>query len=80
MGDYAIAVLDLNGKEPAKTVVNAAGNWESPSWGPDARHVVCARSSGGSSSLFVVDTWTGRTRQLLAGKMNIVLPSWSGIR
>jgi TolB protein len=80
MGDYAIAILDLNGKEAAKTVVNAAGNWESPSWAPDARHVVCTRTSGGTSALFVVDTWTGKTRQLLGGKMNTVLPSWSGIR
>jgi TolB protein len=80
MGNYAIAVLDLNGKEAGRTVINAAGDWESPSWAPDARHVVCARTSGGSSSLFVVDTWTAKARQLLGGKMNIVLPSWSGIR
>lgn len=80
MGDYTIAILDLSGKEAGKTVVNAAGNWESPSWAPDARHIVCTRTSGGNSALFVVDTWTGRTRQLIGGKMNTVLPSWSGIR
>ncbi len=79
-GNYAIAVLDLAGKEPGKTVVNAAGDWESPSWAPDARHVVCARTLGGNSSLYVIDTWTGKARQLLGGKMNIVLPSWSGIK
>lgn len=80
MGSYAIAILDLNGKEAGKTVVNAAGDWESPSWAPDARHVVCTRTSGGSSALFIVDTWTGRTRQLIGGKMNTVLPNWSGIK
>ncbi len=80
MGNYAIAILDLNGKEPSRTVVNAAGDWESPSWAPDNRHVVCSRSYGGNSSLYVIDTWTGKARQLLGGKMNIVLPSWSGIR
>ncbi|OGV60854.1 MAG: hypothetical protein A2X45_20390 [Lentisphaerae bacterium GWF2_50_93] len=79
-GGYTIAVLDLSGKEPGKTVVNAAGDWESPSWAPDSRHVVCARKLGGNSSLYVIDTWTGKARQLLGGKMNIVLPSWSGIK
>jgi TolB protein len=79
-GNYTIAILDLNGREAARTVVNAAGNWESPSWAPDARHLVCARTSGGSSALFIVDTWTGRTRPLIGGKLNTVLPSWSGIR
>lgn len=79
-GSYTIAVLDLSGKEAGKTVVNASGDWESPSWAPDSRHVVCSRKLGGSSSLYVVDTWTGKARQLLGGKMNIVLPSWSGIK
>ena len=79
MGNYTIAVLDLNGREAGRTVINAAGDWESPSWAPDARHVVCARTYAGSTSLFIVDTWTGKARQLLSGKMNIVLPSWSGI-
>ncbi len=79
-GNYTIAVLDLSGKEAGKTVVNAAGDWESPSWAPDSRHIVCARTLGGNASLYIVDTWTGRARQLLGGKMNIVLPSWSGIK
>ena len=74
--NYAIALLDLNGKEPARIVVSAAGDWESPSWAPDNRHVVASRTFQGRSDIYVIDTWTGKAKRILAGKIPFSLPSW----
>lgn len=76
---YTIATLDLNGKKPAKTVIRAAGDWESPSWAPDNRHIVCYRTLNGRSAIYMADTWTGRVRPLLRIKNNTYMPCWSGI-
>lgn len=74
--NYAIALLDLNGKEPARIVVSAAGDWETPSWAPDNRHVVASRAFNGRSDIYVIDTWTGQAKRILAGKIPFSLPSW----
>ncbi len=77
--NYTIAVLDISGKTPGGVVVKAAGDWESPSWAPDGRHLVCSRSYGGKKQLYIVDTWTGRSRQLTQIKNNLSTPCWSGL-
>lgn len=77
--NYTVAVIDMNGREPTYSIVNAAGDWESPSWAPDNRHVVCMRTLNGKSTLHVIDTWTGKIRQLLGGNTSLSLPSWSEI-
>ena len=53
------------------------GTWESPAWAADNRHVVCKRSDGAKSALYVVDTWTGRARLLLSTPYNLSMPVWS---
>ena len=77
---YTIATLDLTGKKPGKIVIRAAGDWESPSWAPDNRHIVCYRSYKGHSAIYLVDTWTGKAKQLVRLKVNASMPSWSNIR
>lgn len=77
--NYTIAVLDLTGKTPGGAVIQAPGDWESPSWAPDGRHLVCSRSHGNQKQLYVVDTWTGRFRQLTRIKNNLTMPCWSGL-
>ena len=76
---YTIATLDLNGKKPGKVIIRADGDWESPSWAPDNRHIVCYRAYKGRSAIYLVDTWTGRFRPLLRIKNNASMPSWSNI-
>lgn len=76
--NYTIAVLDLAGKSPG-SVISVAGDWESPSWAPDNRHVVCSRRYNNHRSLYIIDTWTGKIRPLLSLKYNLSMPSWSGI-
>lgn len=74
--NYAIAVLDLNGKEPSRIVTKASGDWESPSWAPDNRHIVASRKFQGRTDIYVIDSWTGKARRILAGKVPFSLPSW----
>ncbi len=76
--NYTIAVLDLRDKEKSRIIVRAAGDWENPSWAPDNRHVVCSRTYAGNSSLYIIDTWTGKARRMLSGSSNTTMPSWSG--
>ena len=78
-GNYSVYVVDPNGvsaNEPRQKigrVVNAGGDWESPSWAPDNRHIVCSHNGG----LYVVDTWSGKSRQIVGGKSKCTLPDWS---
>ena len=75
-GAYTLAVLDLKTGENLRAT-NVSGTWESPAWGPDNRQVVCKRSDGPRASLFIVDTWTGKVRQLLATRNALSMPCWS---
>ncbi len=75
-GVYTLAVLDLATKENIRATM-VPGTWESPAWGPDNRQVVCKRSDGPRASLFIVDTWTGKARQLLRTGNPLSMPAWS---
>ncbi len=82
LGNYTVAVVDAEGrKAPARSKQQygplklGKGDWESPSWAPDNRHVVCSRNYG----IYVVDTWKGTVRQILGGKSKLSLPDWSEI-
>lgn len=78
-GEYQLAVVDMNKpRRDAVLVTRGGGNWESPSWAPDGRHVVCTRSGGKSRELCIVDTWFGRVLKVTtAGDYS--LPSWSDL-
>jgi TolB protein len=76
---YAIGVVDMSDSSRQRRIVtNAAGSWESPSWAPDGRHVVCSRRNGSRSELYMVDTWHGRLIPITQGGSHS-LPSWSEI-
>ena len=67
----------MKGGSRKRTIVtNAAGDWESPSWGPDGRHVVCSRFLNGRRELYMVDTRHGKLRPITQNG-NHSLPSWS---
>ena len=75
-GSYTLAVYDFKtGK--ASRITNAPGSWESPAWAADNRQVVCKRTYLGRSGLFVVDTFTGRIRELLSTGYPLSMPAWS---
>ncbi len=76
-GSYTIAVHDTGRPgEPDVRATAEPGNWESPAWAADNRHVVCKRTDGGKSSLYVIDTRTGKVRLLFATRYNLSMPVW----
>ncbi len=82
LGNYTVAVIDPANRRPDRyskqkygIIADKGGDWESPSWAPDNRHVVCSFRYG----IYIVDTWTGKSRQILGGKSRLSLPDWSGI-
>jgi TolB protein len=80
LGNYTLAVMDLSGKSTHLTgnvfeKSKLGGNWKSPSWAPDNRHVVCERNG----ELWVVDTWLGKARMLVNGRSKVAGPDWSEI-
>jgi len=77
-GKYMLAVYDVKAGKNF-VVPNLSGSWESPSWAPDNRHLVCSRREGssGRSQIYVVDTWTGRDRLLVKSSANSSMPCWA---
>lgn len=74
--NYVLAVYDLNTKKN-EIVSKGGGSWESPGWAADNRQVVCKRVLDGKSSLWIVDTKTGRERELLRTGTELFDPAWS---
>ena len=74
--NYAIAILDLNDNSKSRVIISAAGDWESPSWAPDNRHIVASRNYNKRSDIYIIDSWTGKAKRILAGKIPFSLPSW----
>ncbi len=81
MGNYTLAILNMGYTSPARSgiLIKVGGDWESPSWAPDNRHVVCSRKIDGRSSLYLVDSWTGNFRQITNFRYNQSTPSWSNL-
>ena len=76
-GRYTVAVHDTaRPGEPDVRATTEPGNWESPAWAADNRHVVCKRSDGRKSSLYVIDTRTGKVRPLIVTPYNLSMPVW----
>ena len=75
-GNYTIAVYNPATGENRR-VIDLPGNWESPEWAADNRQVVCKRTSGRESALYVIDTRTGKQRLLLKTASRLFDPAWS---
>lgn len=62
MGDFQIWMMDLRDRVPKQ--LTSEGENEDPSWAPDSRHIVFASTRSKQKQLWVLDTESGRTRQL----------------
>ena len=62
MGNFQIWMMDLRDRIP-KQLTSEAEN-EDPSWAPDSRHIVFASTRSRQKQLWVLDTESGRMRQL----------------
>ena len=79
-GSYKLAVYDVE-KGTTEIITTEPGDWESPSWAPDSRHIVCARTLGGKTELVIVDTMAKAAKtakiRVLKGDLKMMMPSWS---
>ena len=75
-GNFQVWMIDLRDRVPKQ--LTSEGENEDPSWAPDGRHIVFTSSRGGDKQLWIMDTETGRARQLTHSK-GARLAAWSPI-
>jgi len=75
-GNFQIFTIDLRDRAPKQ--LTSEGENEDPSWAPDGRHIVFTSSRTGDKQLWILDTETGRARQLTHTK-GARLAAWSPI-
>lgn len=61
-GDFQVWMINVRDKEPRQ--LTSEGENEGPSWAPDGRHMALSSTRGGSKQIWVLDTESGRFRQL----------------
>lgn len=74
-GLYQILVARM-GERGRLLQLTSEGNNEDPSWAPDGRHLVFRGDRSWGRGLFIVDTATGKRRELLTG-VDVTVPAWS---
>ncbi|HEX9220609.1 MAG TPA: hypothetical protein VF858_08995 [Gemmatimonadaceae bacterium] len=75
-GVFQIWMIDLRDRVPKQ--LTSEGENEDPSWAPDGRHIVFTSSRGGDKQLWIMDTESGRARQLTHNR-GARLAAWSPI-
>ena len=75
-GKFQVWMIDLRDRAPKQ--LTSEGENEDPSWGPDGRHIVFTSSRGGDKQLWILDTESGRARQL-THTSGARLAAWSPI-
>jgi TolB protein len=75
-GQYIIAVIQPSNGQTVYLNCDGA-DYEDPSWAPDGRHIVAARSSSYQSSLYLLDTISDRPVALLSGGGSWYAPACS---
>ena len=75
-GNFQIWMIDLRDRNPKQ--LTSEGENEDPSWAPDGRHIVFTSSRSGEKQLWILDTESGRARQL-THNIGARLAAWSPI-
>jgi TolB protein len=73
-GDFQVWMINIADKKMRK--LTSIGENEDPSWAPDSRHVVVSTTRNRVKNLWVLDTKSGRMRQL-TNKDGARLAAWS---
>ena len=71
---HGATVVELNLEE---TQLTGGADYQEPSWAPDARHIVCARSVNYHSELYVLDTLGDPEVRLTTLQGDWYAPAWS---
>lgn len=75
-GRYQVCVLDPAAMD-SRQITSDGADYEAPDWAPDGRHIVCGRTAGGRSSIYLLDTMGDPPLALLEIQGNWYSPSWS---
>ena len=76
--DGRFQIMTISLRDRSTKLLTSEGSNEQPSWAPDGRHLVFASTRGGVRELWVLDTESGRLRQLTrAAGAGAQLPAWS---
>lgn len=75
-GVFQVWMIDLRERVPKQ--LTSEGENEDPSWAPDGRHIVFSSTRSGEKQLWIMDTESGRARQLTHSK-GARLAAWSPI-
>lgn len=75
-GRYQISVLD-KGKEEVLDTTRDGFDYEDPSWAPDGRHIVCGRTSGFHSDVYILDTMGDPPIRITVKEGEWYSPVWS---
>jgi len=73
-GQFQLNTISLRDKSVKQ--LTSDGSNEEASWAPDSRHLIFSSTRTGSKQLFVLDTESGRWRQLTRNG-GVRLPAWS---
>ncbi len=74
-GVFQLFTMSLRDQMPHQLTSEAQN--DDPSWAPDSRHLVFSSTRSGTTQLWVIDTQSGRTRQLTHGAAASRLGAWS---
>ena len=74
--DGRFQIMTISLRDRSTKLLTSEGSNEQPTWAPDGRHLVFASTRSGARQLWVVDTESGRLRQLTRSS-GANLPSWS---
>jgi TolB protein len=74
--DGRFQIMTISLRDRSTKLLTSEGSNEQPSWAPDGRHLVFASTRGGGRDLWVLDTESGRLRQLSRAP-GAQLPAWS---
>jgi TolB protein len=75
-GKFQVCVVNPQTQEDVQ-VTREYADWEDPSWAPDGRHIVCARTVQYSSSVYILDTLGDDPLLLVQVKGDWRSPAWS---
>ncbi len=75
-GRYQVCVINPQTLENRQITADGA-DYEDPCWAPNGRHIVCSRTAGGRSSIYLLDTMGDPPIALLEIQGNWYSPSWS---
>lgn len=76
-GGYEICVINPSSREDVQ-LTQGGGDYEDPSWARDGRHIVCTKTVGYRSDLYILDTMGDPPIRLTQMSGDWYSPSWSG--